>query len=328
MNEAFFIKGQALRLFVAGSMLAGFSACERKGPTSPPSAVAQVSVAAPIERTIMNWDEFTGRIDAMESVEVRPRVTGHLQEIPFQAGQLVKKGDVLFVIDPRWHRATLDNAEAQLQLAKVNLANAERDAQRSVSLAKSAAALSGREADTRRTRLAAARAGVQAAAAARQAAALDLEATQVRSPIDGRVSRPLLTTGNYVSGVAGFTTLLTTVVSVDAVHVYASVDEASFLKHARLLRERKLPANADGKIPAEARLEGELDFVHKGWIESFDNRIDPATGSIVLRAVIPIRRGKWCLEALRAFGSPRAARRGHCWSTRGLSARIKARSLC
>ena len=280
------MKSTLLRFVFFGVLLVGVSSCHRPEAPAPGPPVPHVSVAPPTQRAVMDWAEFTGRIDAIEMVEVRPRVSGHLTEVRFQAGQLVKSGEVLFVIDPRWHRAALASAEAELQQARVDLSNADRDAERSVSLTKGSA-LSIREADVRMTRLASARAAVQAAEAARDSAALDLEATEVRSPIDGRVSRPLLTVGNHVSGVAGFTTLLTTVVSVDAVHAYASVDEASYLKHARLLREGKLARDADGRVPAEARLDGEDGFRHRGWIDSFDNRIDPSTGSIVLRLTLP-----------------------------------------
>jgi RND family efflux transporter MFP subunit len=125
------------------------------------------------------------------------------------------------------------------------------------------------------------------AEAARDSAKLDLEHTEVRSPIDGRVSRPLLTVGNYVSGVAGFTTLLTTVVSVDSVFLYAAVDESRFLKYQRLVREKKLADPSTGKVPAEVQLDGETGHPHAGFIESFDNRLDATTGSIIVRALFP-----------------------------------------
>lgn len=258
------------------------------GPPAPPAAslAPRVEVASPVVRRIVDWHEFTGRVEAVESVEVRARVSGHLQEIRFRSGQMVKRGDVLFVIDPRWHKAALDNAEAQLQQARVNVANAARDAERSAALVKGSA-ISVRDADLRQTRLDGARAAVLAAQAARDSAALDLEATEVRSPIDGRVSRALLTVGNHVSGVPGFTTLLTTVVSVDPVHVYASIDEASFLNFRRLAGAGKRASSGGEAAPAELQIDGESEFPHRGTIESFDNRIDPATGSIVLRAVFP-----------------------------------------
>lgn len=264
--------------------------CERKptvgggaGGAMPPTPV---QVAPPEERVLTEWKEASGRVDAVESVEIRPRVTGHIDRVAFKSGQLVSKGDVLFVIDPRWYKTALANAEAQLARAQVNLANAEREWERNKSLEKTKA-ISASEADQWRTRVEEGKAGVLAAEAAREAAALDVEATEVRSPIAGRVSRPLLTEGNYVSGVAGFTTLLTTVVSVDPMYVYCSVDEATYLEYARKLRDKQISLNADGKIPVQIQLTGEEGWPHTGWVESFDNRIDPATGSIVVRGQVP-----------------------------------------
>lgn len=253
------------------------------GAEAPPTPVR---VAPPEERVLTEWKEASGRLDAVESVEIRPRVTGHLDRVAFTAGQLVGKGDELFMIDPRWYQAALASAEAQVARARVNLASAEREWERNKTLEKTRA-ISESEADQWRTRVEEGKAAVLAAEAAREAAALDVEATAVRSPISGRASRPLLTEGNYVSGVAGFTTLLTTVVSVDPVYVYCSVDEATYLDYARKLREKKISLNPDGKIPVQVQLPGEEGWPHQGWVESFDNRIDPSTGSIVVRGQLP-----------------------------------------
>ncbi|MFN0126661.1 MAG: efflux RND transporter periplasmic adaptor subunit [Verrucomicrobiales bacterium] len=254
------------------------------GGAGPPAT--PVMVALPERRVLTEWKEVSGRLDAVESVEIRPRVTGHLERLAFTAGQLVKKGDVLFVIDSRWHRAALASAEAQLARARANLANAEREWERNRKLEKSNA-ISASEADQWQTRVEEGKAAVLAAEAARETAALDLESTEVRSPISGRVSRPMLTEGNYVSGVAGFTSLLTTVVSVDPIYVYSAVDETTYLDYARKLREKQISLNADGKIPVQLQLPGEEGWPHHGWVESFDNRIDPTTGSIVVRGVLP-----------------------------------------
>lgn len=266
------------------------SSCDRGASVAPAAASAMpptpVMIAPPEQRVLTEWKEASGRLDAKESVEIRPRVTGHIDRVTFQSGQLVKKGDVLFVIDPRWYQAALASAEAQLARAQVNLANATREWERNRQLEK-AKAISASEADQWQTRVAEGKAAVLAAQAARDAAALDVEATEVRSPIDGRISRALLTEGNYVSGVAGFTTLLTTVVSVDPMFVYVAVDEATYLEYARKLREKKISLNEEGKIPVQVQLSGEDGWPHQGWIESFDNRIDPATGSIVVRGLMP-----------------------------------------
>jgi RND family efflux transporter MFP subunit len=281
----------AARVASAGLSWVLLSGCEKApvaagagGAAAPPPT--PVMVAPPEERVLTEWKEASGRLDAVESVEIRPRVTGHIDRIAFTAGQLVQKGDVLFVIDPRWYQAALASAEAQVARARVALANAEREWERNKTLEK-AKAISESEADQWRTRVEESKAGVLAAEATRDAAALDVEATEVRSPISGRASRPLLTEGNYVSGVAGFTTLLTTVVSVDPMYVYCSVDEATYLDYARKLREKKISLNPDGKIPVQVQLPGEEGWPHHGWVESFDNRIDPSTGSIAVRGQLP-----------------------------------------
>src|SRR5205809_1570418 len=254
---------------------------------SPP-----VVTVAPVEsQELIEWDEFTGRTEPVESVEVRPRVSGYIQEVRFQSGQLVKKGDVLFIIDPRWHQAEFDHRQAEFEQGRVRLDNARREAERTPQLL-SNKAISIEESDARQARHQEAKAALQAAQAALDSAKLDLEYTQVRAPIDGRVSRALLTEGDYVSGVAGATTVLTTLVSVDPIYVYADIDENSLLKFNALAQARKLEPNGDGKIPVELQLADEQDFPHRGYIESFDNHLDPNTGSILLRAVFPNADGR------------------------------------
>jgi RND family efflux transporter MFP subunit len=224
-------------------------------------------------------------------VEVRPRVSGHIQEVRFQSGQLVKNGDVLFVIDPRWHQAEFDRLEAEYEQARIRLENADREAKRTAQLLASKA-ISTEEAEAREARFDEAKAALLAAEAARDTAKLDLDYTVIRAPIDGRVSRELQTPGNYVSGAPGTGTLLTTIVSVDPIYVYADIDEHSLLKFNALAHARKLTRNGDGQVPVELALADEQEFPRRGHIESFDNRLDPATGSIRLRAVFPNGDGR------------------------------------
>ena len=252
---------------------------EQKAPPPPVITVAPVG-----EQELVEWEEFTGRTAAIENVEVRPRVSGHIEAVKFQAGQLVKKGDVLFQIDSRWHKADFDRRSAEYEAAKVRLASAEREAKRSGQLIANNA-ISTEESEQREARFQEAKAAVLGAEAAMNSAKLDLENTQIRSPINGRVSRALVTEGNYVSGTAGMTTLLTTIVSVDPVHVYADVDENSLLKFNAVARDGKIANNGDGKVPVEMQLGDDESFTHKGSIESFDNKVDPNTGSILLRSV-------------------------------------------
>ncbi len=260
---------------------------------SPPHNVSPpaVTVAPVEEKAIVEWTEFTGRTAPVDSVEVRPRVSGYIEEVRFQSGQLVKKGDVLFVIDPRVYRAEFERRQAEADRARVLLDNAKREAERTKKLLANNV-ISTEEGEARLSRYEEAKAALLAAEASRDAAKLDVEYTQVRAPIDGRASRAYLTEGNYVSGVAGSATRLTTIVSTDPVYVYADMDENSLLKFNALARERALETNRHGRIPVEMQLADEDGFPHRGCIESLDNQLDPDTGSILLRAVFENDEGR------------------------------------
>jgi RND family efflux transporter MFP subunit len=263
----------------AVAVLSLVSGCARSQATpaaqAPPPPV--VTVAPVSQKEIVEWREFTGHTAPVQSVEIRPRVSGYIQEVRFQSGQLVKKGDVLFVIDPRWNQAVYDQRKAEFD-------QAQRENDRTAQLLANKA-ISTEEADGRK-------ATFEEAKALLDSARLDLEYTEVRAPIDGRVSRALLTEGNYVSGVAGSASLLTTLVSVNPVYVYADVDEASLLQFNALVAAKKLGGETDGKVPVQLELEDESDYPHQGWIESFDNQVSADTGSILLRAVFPNDDGR------------------------------------
>jgi len=244
-------------------------AASASAPVPPPAP--KVTVAPVEQQLVTEFEELTGHIDAMETVELRARVSGHLEAVQFEAGQLVKQGDVLFRLDPRWY-------QAQFDLAAARAAVAEREAKRAEELLK-ASAISSEEAESRLARAAEARAQLVTAR-------LDLEHTQVRAPIDGRISRALVTPGNLVTGTAGGGTLLTTIVSVGDAYVYADIDEATLLKFNRLLREDRI-AMRNGRIPVELQLADEAGFPRQGYIESTDNRVNPATGSLAVRMVFP-----------------------------------------
>ena len=289
MNTRIYLRLAAL--IFGSAALAGFATgCNRGLAQAKPSPPA-VTVAPVEQREIVEWSEFTGRTEPVEMVEVRPRVSGHIQEVRFQSGQLVKKGEVLFVIDPRWHQAEFDRLQAEAARARALLDNAKREADRTPQLLANNA-ISKEEADARVARFQQARAALQAAEAARDSAKLDLDYTQVRAPIEGRISRALLTEGNYVNGVAGAATLLTTIVSVNPVYAYVDVDEDTLLKFNALARAKKLETDGGGRIPVELQLADEQGFPHAGHIESFDNHVDPNTGSILLRAIFQNEDGR------------------------------------
>lgn len=250
----------------------------------PPPA-PKVTVSEVEQRTVTDHRELLGRVESQETVEVRPRVSGHIAEVRLQAGQLVKQGDVLFIIDPRWHRAQFDLATAAVERAKVRLRITEREAKRSDGLLASKT-ISIEEADTRTSRFEEARADLLAAEATLASAKLDLEYTEVRAPISGRINRAYVTAGNLVSGSPGSATLLTSIVSVGEMYVYADVDEATLLSFNRLSREGRL-VQENGRVPVEMQLSNETAFGHRGYIESAENRLDTGSGSLVLRMVFP-----------------------------------------
>lgn len=263
----------AISLSVVAGISTGCGHASAQQPMPPPA----VTVAPVQSEEIVEWSEFTGHTEPVDSVEIRPRTSGYIQQVCFQSGQLVKKGDVLFAIDPRWNQAVFDQRQAQYDQAK-----SENDR---TSLLLKNNAISAEEADARKARY-------EEAKAALDSARLDLEYTEVRAPIDGRVSRALLTEGNYVSGVAGSASLLTTIVSVNPVYVYADIDEDTLLKFNELVAAKKLGDSTNGKIPVELQLADESNFPHLGYIESFDNQLDPNTGSILMRATFNNDDGK------------------------------------
>ena len=255
-------------LIVSSLSLTRAAAAEASAATPP---APKVTVASVEQKFLADYEEITGRVDAVETVELRARVSGHLDAVNFQAGQLVNKGDVLFTIDPRWYQAQFDLASARASVAA-------SEAKRADELL-AGTAISNEEAEARRARSAEARAALATAQ-------LDLEYTQVRAPIAGRVGRALITAGNLVAGSPGNATLLTTIVSTGDAFVYADIDETTFLKFSRLARENKLVTNGD-HVPVDLQLADESGYPRHGYIESTDNRLNPATGSLTLRMIFP-----------------------------------------
>ena len=261
--------------------LAALSLNRRADEKAPAAPLQTVTVAPVPEREISEWDEFTGRLEAVDQVEIRPRVSGYIKRVAFTEGREVKKGEVLFEIDPRPYQAELARAEAELERAKSAAALAASDVQRAQTLVK-AQAISREEYDSRTSAEAQGGAGVKAAEAAVQTARLNLEWTRVRSPINGRVSNALVTSGNLVEA-GPPATLLTTVVSLDPMYVYFDSDEQTYLRYAGRARHGSNWRTA--KLPVYLGLANEDGFPHEGQLDFVDNQIDPNTGTIRTRAV-------------------------------------------
>ena len=263
---------------VVGTVVAAFlvAACSKPAPPPPPP---QVTVAPATGRDIADWDEFTGHFESVDAVEIRPRVSGFVQRVAFTEGATVRRGDPLFVIDPRPYAAEVARAEAELAQARTRaeLASAEHErAQRLVATQ----AISREELDARSSGRAEGDAAIRAAEAALTTARLNLEWTTVRAPISGRVGRAAVTAGNLVEA-GPPATLLTTVVSLDPIYVYFDTDEQAYLKYVRAIGGR------GGKQPVRIGLANETGFPHEGRLDFVDNRLDPGAGTIRLRAVLP-----------------------------------------
>lgn len=253
-------------------------------PADPPPPPAVTAAAVP-EREVTDWDEFTGRLEAVDQVEIRPRVTGYIERVAFAEGKEVRKGEVLFEIDPRPYQAELARAEAQLAEARTGAELAAREVARARRLV-AVQAISREEYDARVSAQAQGDASVQAAQAAVRTARLNLDWTRVRAPIAGRVSRAEVTAGNLVLAGPPTATLLTTVMSLDPVYVYFDADERTYLKYAGLARDGTRPSSRDARTPIYLGLiDEDGQFPHKGYVDFVDNTVNPETGTIRARAV-------------------------------------------
>jgi membrane fusion protein, multidrug efflux system len=254
---------------------------------SPPKHVAlptpKVTVQQPQLATVTNWDEYPGHLEAVEMVEIRPRVAGYIDSIHFQDGAEVKAGDLLFVIDPRPYQAELEQAQARRQEAETHLDLARNDLKRAESL-RGTKAISEEEYDGRSKAVREGEAALAAAKASEDTARLNLDYTQLKAPVSGKVGRRLLTVGNFVQlqGNGGSATLLATLVSVDPIYAYFDVEEDAYGKYRRSAKQAE--ANG-GALPCELALADEQGFPHRGRLDFFDNQVNPQTGTIRLRAV-------------------------------------------
>jgi RND family efflux transporter MFP subunit len=243
-----------------------------------------------VEKRVKDWDEFTGRLQAVETVEIRPRVSGYIDQVAFAEGKLVQKGDLLFVIDPRPYKAENDRAAADVKRYKTALDLARIELTR-VQQLKESGAVSAEELDERKSTVAQAEANVAAAQASLETASLNLSFTRVTSPIAGRAGRAEVTRGNLVTGGSNGGTLLTSVVSIDPIYLYFDGDEQAYLRYNKMARSGERPSSRDAPNPVMVGLANEEGFPHAGTMDFVDNQVNPQTGTIRGRAVLPNKDG-------------------------------------
>lgn len=247
-------------------------------PVPPP---AKVKIAQPLSRQVTNWDEYTGRIEAVESVEVRARASGYLEKINFKAGEKVEKGDLLFLIDPRPFKAKLSYAVAELEKAKTQQDLAKKDLARAENLFK-AKAISAEEHDARQKAVKEMAAAIESAEAQVESAKLNLQFTEVRAPISGRISRELISAGNAVNGGDIEPTRLATIVSMNRVYVSVDLDERAILNYRREAQKQKRKLEG---TKVELALADEQGYPHSGRLDYVAPMENPATGTIAVRGV-------------------------------------------
>ncbi|MEW4568528.1 efflux RND transporter periplasmic adaptor subunit [Tautonia sp. JC769] len=277
-----------VRVAAAGptlGLLAALAGCREAAPspTMPPPAVV---VSEPVVREVIEWDYFTGRLQAVDEVEVRARVSGYLDEIHFTDGDMVAEGDLLFTIDPRPYEAAWDQARARLEQAQAQLELARREESRSAQLVRRNAETQ-EEYEIKASQVRQAEADVAAAEAALEAAELDVEFCTIEAPVSGRIGRHLIAVGNLVNAEAGQATLLTTIVSLDPIHVYFDANERDYLKYVRSSKDGSRPSSRDYATPIAVQLADEDGFPHPGKMDFVDNRVDQFTGTMRGRAILP-----------------------------------------
>ena len=272
---------------------------------APPEVA--VSVSKPMKRDVVEWDEYTGRFDAVETVEIRARVSGYLGEVRFKDGQMVNQNDVLFVIDQRPFERALEQAKAELFAATTKIENANLDVARGQPLIERKV-ISDKSFDDRMSLLRDAQAAAKVAEAKVKSAELDLSFATITAPISGRISRSIITAGNWISAgsVAG-ATLLTNIVTQDPIHIYFDVNENNYIKYKRLSERGAAAGAADLGALVEVALPDERGFPHKGRLDFLDNRLDEGTGTLRARAILPNKSGLFSpglFGRVRVTGTP------------------------
>jgi RND family efflux transporter MFP subunit len=268
----------------------GLAGCGAKSPAAQTSQAPAVTVAHPVQKQVVEWDTYTGYLVAPESVNVAARVSGLIVQAPFVEGSIVKKGDLLFVIDDRPFKADLDARIADQQKAEAQQLIAKVTYDRLTGLQKDKA-VSQQDVDNAKANIEQANAAVAGAKAAVELSRLNLEWCRVLSPIDGRIGSKLVTVGNLVNGGAGQATMLTTIQSVSPMYCYVDIDEHSVLRYQNLAAEKKIASIRDGTVPCYVQLGNETGFPHEGYIDFVDNHVDPTTGTMRVRGVLNNRSG-------------------------------------
>ena len=270
-------------LLVLATLVASCGEQQKQGGGPPPPAV---TVAKPIRRTVVDYDEYVGRFAAINSVEIRARVSGYLDKLHFKDGQVVKQGDLLFTIDKRPFQNTLDQARANLVQAQSNVAFTESDYTRGQQLVRDKT-ITDQTFEQRAQAFRNAKASVSANEAAVRQAELDMEFTELRAPMNGRIGDRRVSPGNLVTGgTGGNTTLLATIVSIDPIYFEFTFDEASYLRYERLSTAGQDVASRNAGVQVALKLIDESDFDHEGRMDFVDNVIDRSTGTIRGRAVL------------------------------------------
>jgi membrane fusion protein, multidrug efflux system len=273
---------QIMALAVVAS--AALSACSRTAAQAAAPPLPQVTAAEVISRDLTEWDEFTGRLEAVNTVAVRPRVSGYVAAVRFQEGAIVQRGDLLYVLDARPFQTEVDRLRAELLRARATIQRAASELQRAQRLTTDNA-ISHEELDRRAAFAQESAAQASAVEASLRAAELNLEFTRVTAPIAGRVGRAIVTEGNLVSTGPGEATLLTTVVSLDPIYAAFDADEQTFLRYGELARAGKRASARQAGLPIEMALAGDEAFPREGKMNFLDNQMDPTTGTIGARAV-------------------------------------------
>jgi multidrug efflux system membrane fusion protein len=276
---------------LATCLTALLAACDGKPVADAPSSLPPpVTVSKPLQKSITEWDEYTGRFTAVETVEIRARVSGFIESIHFKEGQIVKQGDLLFVIDPRPFKIAVDQAKADVERAQAKLEIASHDVDRATPLARSAT-ITDRELDTRKSVQRDAAGGVGSAEAALKQAELNFEWAAVRAPISGRISDRRVDAGNLIVGGSTGATLLSTIVSLDPIQFVFDGSEADFIRYLRLAAAGARPSSRDVQNPVAVRLADEKNYTHQGRMDFVDNVLNPKTGTIRGRAIFENKDG-------------------------------------